>query len=268
MEHGSDDNSESKRARRRTSRRGFIGAVGATSALGLRGPLSVAASEAYYFQDSYAKPPYPGLQHRRISGIPLYNSGNANHPYGNANWQVYQPFVLHTTDEHPVATLGPGNNHAAHAVAFRTVDQTETTTSAAPTYGQRSYGGGKLGAYTIWDTGSYADGNAPIVGNYNAMASPAPEFEFYNYSPSRNSSNANPAELGNEFGSSVNYPASALAEPYLTDFLDTGNNNGVNVSAELYSLTANGSTSNYVQQVKAAIQTAFNNYAAFQPPYS
>jgi hypothetical protein len=74
--------------------------------------------------------------------------------------------------------------------------------------------------------------------------------------------NANPEEVGNEFyggGGS----ASALALPYYEDFLNLGNNAGSNILAELYSLNTNGSSSNNIQQVQAAIQTAFNNYIAY-----
>jgi len=69
-------------------------------------------------------------------------------------------------------------------------------------------------------------------------------------------------ELGNEFYMNNGSPT-ALAEPYLTDFFNTGNNGGINIPDELYSLNNNGSNSNYVQQVQAAIQTAFNNYINF-----
>lgn len=71
------------------------------------------------------------LQQRRISGIPLHNKvltgGCQNNGTGCADWQLYQPFVLHTADDFESANI-PGNNNAiqpSHAIAFRTVDLTD-----------------------------------------------------------------------------------------------------------------------------------------------
>jgi arylsulfatase A-like enzyme len=207
----------------------------------------------YYHNNSQSYWPWPGVQHRRISGIPLHNNTT-----GSSDWQLYQPFVLHTTDEFPVISVG-GAPQPSHAVAFRTLDQTEATTSAAPFFGQVSYGGGKLGVYSFWDTTTPT--NAPIKG-IPANKSLSVQYEFYNYSPSRNNNNANRGEVGNETdytGASV----SALAAPYVKDFANIGNNNGIAVADELYLLNTGGSNSNNIQQVQAAIQTAFNNYITY-----
>ena len=56
---------------------------------------------------------------------------------------------------------------------------------------------------------------------------------------------------------------SALAAPYVKDFANIGNNNGIAVADELYLLNTGGSNSNNIQQVQAAIQTAFNNYITY-----
>jgi hypothetical protein len=84
--------------------------------------------------------------------------------------------------------LGSNNYQPSHAIAFRTVDQTDVTTSAAPFFGQNSYGGGKLGIYSFWDTCDAPA--APIIG-INSSRAPN-QYEFYNYSlhPSGNDSPA------------------------------------------------------------------------------
>jgi len=211
-----------------------------------------------YYNNGISYYPSPGVPHRRISGIPLYNNNNANHPYGNSTYWVYQPFVLHTTDEYPSANMdiifgGSNNFQPSHAIAFRTVDQTEVNNNAAPFFNQMSYGGGKLGVYTHWNTLNAS--SAPIEGILGNASIPV-DYEFYNYSPSKG--NANPQEVGNQFlnGASV----SALAEPYLTDFLNVGNNNGFPILDELYFLNTGNSSSDYTKQVTAAVQTAFDNY--------
>lgn len=194
------------------------------------------------------------LQQRRVSGIPLHTP-----PGGSNNWQLYQPFVLHTYDELPVANLGNATSpkyQPPHAVAFRTVDQTETYSTASPYFGQVAYGGGKLGVYSFWDTVDPT--NAPLTGINNNTTAPN-QYEYYNYSPPQNSGKSNPQEIGNEFGEVSSGPSS-LASAHYHDFFNTGNNNGSNIQAELYQLNNNGSDSNSVQQVQAAVQTAFNNY--------
>jgi hypothetical protein len=212
----------------------------------------------YYYNNANYDYPHPGVQHRRISGISLHNNTT-----GSNAWQLYQPFVLHTTDEIPVAKLT--YPQPSHAIALRTIDQTELNTSAAPFFGQNSYGGGKLGIYNFWDTVDAVGQDGPIVlFNTNSGQSNSTQFEFYNFSPSRNNGNANPQEVGNEYGAVTGSPSGlGLAWPYYTDFFNTGNNGGINIQNELFSLNNNGSTSNSVQQVQAAMKTAFNNYISY-----
>jgi len=201
--------------------------------------------------------PYPGVQHRRLSGIGLNNNTT-----GSNNWQLYQPFVLHTTDEIPVFNDANGNAGPGHAVAFRTVDQTYQNPNSTPIYGQSGrnsyggYGGGKLGAYTIWNTSNNNLNNAPIIGDYTSSSVP-PDYEFYTYS------SGNAAEAGNQFWDSNNNTVSAAASPYVDDFFNTGNNTNVVIQDELYLLNTSGSSSNTIQQVQNAIQTAFNNYISY-----
>jgi len=214
-------------------------------------------SDAIYAYGAYMG--YTGIiQQRRISGISL------NSTFGSNNWQMYQPFVLHTTDEYLSANVGnstSNNYQPSHAIAFRTVDQTEVNTESAPFYPQSSYGGGKLGVYTFWNTSYVANNDAPIVGIFNNSIA-AVQYEFYNYSPSRG--NANPQELGNQaLDGSGNI--STLALPYVGDFFNINNNNGINVPGELYGLYNSASPSNNgsIPQVQAAIQSAFNNYISY-----
>jgi len=207
-----------------------------------------------YYNNATAYWPYPGVQHRRISGIPVYNNTT-----GNNDWQLYQPFVLHTTDEFPLL-YAQGNQQPSHAIAFRTIDQTERNTQGAPFYNQNSYGGGKLGVYSFWNTVGAANNGAPIVGIYNNSSAPV-QYEFYNFSPSRNNGNANPQEVGNEVYTDGSF--SELAIPYIEDFYNTGNNNGATILNELYYLNTGGSNSDTIQQVQVAIQTAFNNYISY-----
>jgi arylsulfatase A-like enzyme len=207
-----------------------------------------------YYNNAVAYYPYPGVGHRRISGIPLNNNTYLS---SGKNDLIYQPFVLHTTDEWPVAFLKNNNTYQpGHAIAFRTVDQTEINNSTAPFFGKNSYGGGKLGIYSYWDTQNAT--GAPIMGINSNSAAPN-QYEFYNYSPSRNSGSSNPQEIGNEFGGITGSPSS-IAAPYYTDFFNVGNNSGIPIQTELYDLNTQGSVGNNVQQVQVAIQTAFNNY--------
>ena len=201
----------------------------------------------------YANNNYTGvIQQRRISGIPLYV------PFGSNNWETYQPFVLHTTDEYSAADLGNGTNHnyqPSHAIAFRTVDQTETNNNAAPFAGQTTYGGGKLGVYSFWDT---VDATVAPIKAINNSAAPN-QYEFYNYSPHLQSGNANPQEMGNQYSTG----SGSLSQAHYNDFFNTGNNNGINIQNELYNLNNNGSTGNNILQVQAAIQTAFSNFILY-----
>lgn len=141
---------------------------------------------------------------RRLSSFPLTN------PQGSANWQQYQPYVLHTTDE-----LG-GSDYAypneglvgTHAVALRTVDNTlygNTSGSSSPQREVGPFGGGKLGIYSYWQedvpNGSTAEPTQPFLANSGQYAQ---EFEFYNYQPSAPGNNGstlppNLAETGNDY---------------------------------------------------------------------
>jgi hypothetical protein len=122
-------------------------------------------------------------QQRRVSSIPDMN------PFGSQNWQKYQPYVLHTTDEFEQATVG-GLPQPSHAIAFRTVDLTGNLSG--------SYGGGKLGIYSYWQPCSIT----PYA--FDASGNPS-QAEFYNYSPqfSGQSLVPNPAEIGNQGVSSI-----------------------------------------------------------------
>jgi len=133
-------------------------------------------------------------------------------------------------------------------------------------YNHNSYGGGKLGIYSFWDTVDAA--GAPISGINNNTTAPN-QYEFYNYSPSLG--NANPQEVGNQYegNNSLGFlgvggsPGNSLALAYYNDFFNLGNNSGSNIQAELYQLINNGSSTGSVPQVQAAIQTAFNNYILY-----
>jgi len=216
-------------------------------------------NNSYY--NNYTGYPYPGVAaHRRLSGIPLYNN---SYVYTGNNSLIYQPFVLHTYDEIPVANLGnnsQSNYHPSHAIAFRTVDQTEIDFTGSPFYGEytnglANYGGGKLGVYSFWNTeSSNSAPNAVIFANNSAPN----EFEFYTYS----GSNANPQEVGNQFnGNSITGtpPTSSPAYPYYQDFFNQGNNAGINIQNELYQFNNSGGNTS-VQQVQQAMNTAWNNY--------
>jgi len=205
------------------------------------------------------------IQERRISAIPLANplrtNGCNNNNTGCAPWQLYQPFVFHTADDYSTATVGNNNYQPSHAIAFRTVDQTDVNGNSAPYYPQNGYGGGKLGIYTFWDTDDTR--SAPIEG-INSNNAPN-QYEFYNYSPhpSVGSLPPNPQEVGNQyFDTGNNGNATSLAALYLNDFFNNSSPPGINVQNELYQLNANGGGPP-TQQVQAAIQIAFNNYLLY-----
>ena len=87
------------------------------------------------------------LQQRRLSSIPLYNPGTV--PY-NGN---LQPFILHTSDDVPIAKLLSGSAVPSHVIGFRTVDYTDINSELSLRfYPANSYGGGKLGIYSYWNT--------------------------------------------------------------------------------------------------------------------
>jgi arylsulfatase A-like enzyme len=194
---------------------------------------------------------------RRISSIPL-----ANPPAGGtANWQKYQPFVLHTADDYSSATAW-GGPHPSHAIAFRTADPTDSYTNPN---GQTAYGGGKLGIYSYWYTCNNPASNAPIEG-INSAGAPN-EYEFYNYSQAPPGGLAeNPAELGNQaFSTSGSGAFTTEAQAYHDDFFNVGSPGGINIQDELYNLyvTTGSSTSPYTLQVQAAIQLAYCRYICF-----
>ena len=202
------------------------------------------------------------LPQRRIAGIPLANPpagcsvGNVN----CANWQVYQPFVLHTADDinYGSLPLGSNNNYQpTHAIAFRSVDITDPNNNSAPFANQTSYGGGKLGIYSFWNTCGAV--GAPIKG-IDSNSSTANQYEFYNYSPSVG--NANPQEVGNQFFDNTGANTSQ-ANLYVADFFNTGSPKGINIQDELYNLNNSGTPGNATLQVQAAIQVAFTNYLLY-----
>jgi arylsulfatase A-like enzyme len=187
------------------------------------------------------------IQERRISGIPLNSPMNST----ANNWQSYQPFVLHTTDEFSTAGSAP-----SHAVAFRTVDLTNPNNdNAAPFAGQTAYGGGKLGIYSYWET--CGAGSPPTMGLNNNQ-----QYEFYNYSPNITGMDANPQEVGNQFFNN-NGGYTSQGQNYYNDFFGISSPGGKNIQLELYYLQKYGSNSSNIRQVEGAIQTAFNNYISF-----
>jgi hypothetical protein len=196
------------------------------------------------------------ITQRRVSNIPLNlapNSGNK-----------YQPFVLHTTDEIPSAALLQGGNavyQPSHAVAFRTVDITDPNNNSAPFAGQTSYGGGKLGLYSFWDT---CHQNAAPIQPFNNATN---QYEFYNYSPNPSTGNlsANPQEIGNQyFDSNNNMGYSAQGQAYLDNWSNNGTLHGINVQNELYQLYSyNNSSGLPTQQVATATNMAFWNYIEY-----
>jgi len=191
------------------------------------------------------------ISQRRLSSIPLYSAHGSNN---------LQPFVLHTTDEYNIATQG-GNYQPSHAIAFRTVDQTDPNNNSAPFAGQTSYGGGKLGIYSYWDT---CNQNAAPIQPFNNATN---QYEFYNYSPHPSTGNlsANPQETHNQyFDSSNNTGYSAQGQAYLNDWSNNGSQNGINIQNELYNLYSyNNSSALPTKQVAAATQVAFSNYIQY-----
>ena len=196
------------------------------------------------------------LQQRRISSIPYYN--NTVGPYAGTS----QPFILHTSDDIAIATSGTGNRTPvpSHVIGFRTVDVSDVNTSSAPFYPSNSYGGGKLGIYSYWNTCGQM--SAPVM-PINTTNAPS-EYEFYNYSPipPTGSLAANPQEVGNQMFDGMG-SNTTLAQLYFNDFYGIGSPGGTNVQEELYQLNAGSSPGNNTQQVQAAIQTAYESYRTF-----
>ena len=131
---------------------------------------------------------------RRLTSFPLTNS------QGDACWQEYQPYIIHTQDEY-WALQSPAQ---CHAVAYRTVDNTLNTSNR----NKGPFGGGKLGVYSQWNSGA-------TVPNGNQ------QFEFYNYQPkttfddSGSPLSPNLGETGNDYwGASV----SGIAASYVSAF--------------------------------------------------
>ena len=199
-----------------------------------------------------------GLYQRRVSNIAVHNNtaGSANYP-GN-----YQPFIVHTADDYPIADLGSGPSHnyqPSHIVEYRTCDVTDPNSQSAPFNPVSSDGGGKLGMYRFWNT---CNANLPP----NKGVSSGQQFEFYNYSkhPSVGTLNANPQEIGNTF-SATGGGNTAEAQLYFDNFFNFNSATmaGIDPQAELYNLNANGSSSNSVLQVQQAIAEAYQNYISY-----
>jgi hypothetical protein len=142
------------------------------------------------------------VQQRRLSNIPLAN------PYGGECWQMYQPYIIHTTDE-----LWNQTGSQPHAVAFRTVDNTVTGgfSNSPP------FGGGKLGIYSFWYGCDPPEGLQPTYANDAANQQ---QFEYYNYSadsPGGDSLASNLGETGNQYFNPHPTP-SASATLYVANF--------------------------------------------------
>ncbi|MGA2137058.1 MAG: hypothetical protein ABSH50_32605 [Bryobacteraceae bacterium] len=215
-----------------------------------------AIEDAIYLYDDSNNSYHSILQERRISRVPLYSSACSGGISGCPGWEIYQPFVLHTADDYPDAAVG-GNHWPSHAIAFRTCDQTDTSNNAAPFFGQTTYGGGKLGIYSYWDTCD--QDSPPIMGLNSSASNTSNQYEFYNYSvhpwyPSNMSPNL--AELGNQYFNSTGGGVTNQASLYVDGFFNNS------VQNELYYLN-NSSSGNNVLQVQAAIQNAFQNYIAY-----
>jgi hypothetical protein len=201
------------------------------------------------------------LPQRRLSSIPLHNNLCSN--CGN-NWEIYQPFIVHTADDFMTADLGNSSVHnyqPSHAIAFRTVDITDQNNNSAPFSGQNVCGGGKLGIYNYWDTCDQT--TAPIYSTNNSNS----QFEFYNYStnPPVGALPPNQSELANQYYNSTGGGVSSEAQLYYNDFFAVPGFNGINVQNELYNQygSASGNANAPTRQVAAAIQFAFQNYRAF-----
>lgn len=202
------------------------------------------------------------IQQYRISNIPL---NKPLVPFPTQDWQSYQPFILHTADDYTSATSTLGANQPSHAIAFRTVDQTDPI--ANPANGQTVYGGGKLGVYSYWDT---CDANGlPLqsISLFSGNNAPDAQFEFYNFSPHPPGGDSPPPsvnvlELDNSYlagPADTGYYAPGESDLYTDNFFGFGTWHGINVQSELY-------YNLYISpfsQVGQAIQTAFNNYILF-----
>lgn len=201
------------------------------------------------------------VQQRRISDILLHTPLVTN---PTQDWQRYQPFVLHTADDISIATDSSSNYHPSHAIAFRTVDQTDPVPVANQPNGATKYGGGKLGIYCYWDT-CHAT-NAPItyLSSTSGSTPPYSEFEFYNYSNNPQGGDVpkpgiNVNEVGNAY---LDGTAPNEAALYTSDFFATNPPNGINVQHELY-INSYIASPGPQAQVYAAIQTAFHNYIMY-----
>lgn len=188
---------------------------------------------------------------RRLSGILLRSPATGG--------QNYQPYTIYTADDYPSAILGnsindKANYHPSHIVSFRTVDRTDVNNNSAPFYPANSYGGGKLGIYSFWDTCDQT--SAPIYGINNTNVggvNAGDEYEFYNYSSNLAPLRANPEEVGNQY-----FDGNGGVTPRAQLYLNWWNY----LKGELYNLN-NGSGGANTQQVQAAIQVAFQEYLTY-----
>ena len=142
------------------------------------------------------------------------------------------------------------------------MDYTDVNSNSAPFYPATSYGGGKLGIYSYWNTCGQM--SAPIMGINNNTVAPN-QYEFYNYSPHPQSGNlqANPQEVKNQMFDGMGNNT-AQGQNYFNDFYGIGMNlHGNNIQQELYQLNAGTSPGNNTQQVQAAIQIAYSSYRAY-----
>ena len=120
------------------------------------------------------------------------------------------------------------------------MDYTDVNSNSAPFYPANSYGGGKLGIYSYWNTCGQM--SAPILGINDSLA--PNQYEFYNYSQHPQAGGGlppNPQEVGNTmFDGMGNNTANntAMGQNYFDNFYGIGTLNGNNIQQELYQLNA------------------------------
>jgi arylsulfatase A-like enzyme len=200
------------------------------------------------------------VQQNRISSIPLHTPLVGT---PTEDWQSYQPFVLHTADDYSSAPSTLGAQQPSHAIAFRTVDQTDPIPASLQQNGQTIYGGGKLGVYSYWDTCDATGAPLQPITQTSGSNPPDSQFEFYNFSPNPPGGDSpvppvNVLEIGNTYLDGTAPNEVAL---YQDNFFASAPAHGVSVQDELYNNPYITQTAN--PQVWQAIQTAFSNYILY-----
>ena len=108
----------------------------------------------------------------------------------------------------------------SHVIGFRTVDYTDINSNSAPFYPATSYGGGKLGIYSYWNTCGQM--SAPILGINDSLA--PNQYEFYNYSQHPQAGGGlppNPQEIGNTMFDGMGNNT-AMGQNYFDNFYGIG----------------------------------------------